>query len=171
MQRVNRVLDKPTANKLDNIHKQLESFFGLTKEEYTNTRAPNVVNIRFIGCYVALNIEKIDIEFVAESFGRDRTTMYHMLKQIDNWQLLRLQYSSEYETLNSFISFYKGYDNGEVRVYLVDDVDDDEMSNDEFMLNAEAVGLVYSLLGFQEAYNNREFIYTSYSIRILNSQT
>jgi hypothetical protein len=170
MEKVKRVLDKPTANKLDNIHKQLESFFGLTKEEYLDTRAANAVIIRFIGCHVALEVERVDIEFVAQSFGRDRTTIYHMIKQVDVWQSMRLQYSSEYETLNSFVSFYKGYNNGEVRVYMVDDEDDDEMSNDEFILHAEAAGRVYSLSGFESAYNNREFVYTSYSIRILNSQ-
>jgi len=168
MERVKRILDTPSANKLENLHKQLESFFGLTRDEYLSTRANNTVNIRFIGCYVALAIERIDIEFVADSFKRDRTSTYHMMKKVDLWQTMNANYQNEYEMLTSFINFYKGYNKTEVRVYMVDDEDSDQMTDDEFILNAEAMGTVYSLLGFQEAYNNRKFVYVDYSIRILS---
>lgn len=167
MTKSKRVLDKPTADKLEKIHSQLESYFGVSKETYTSTQVTNMVIIRNIGCYVSLELEKINQDLVAQSFGRDRTTMYHMLRTVDCWLDLPAQYPNEYTMLTGFISAYKGHVNKELRVYLVDDEDDDEMTDEEFMLNAEAVGKVYSLTGFQEAYNNREFVFSQYSIRII----
>jgi hypothetical protein len=167
MTKAKRLLDKPTADKLEKIHSQLESYFGVSREDYTSNQIINMVIIRNIGCYVALELEKINQDLVAQSFKRDRTTMYHMLKTVDTWFDLPAQYPNEYSTVTGFISSYKGHTDKELRVYLVDDEDDDEMTDDEFMLNAEAVGKVYTLAGFQEAYNNREFVFTQYSIRII----
>jgi len=167
MERSKFMLDKPTADKLEKIHTQLESYFGISREDYTSNQIANMVFIRNIGAYVALEIEKLNQELVAASFRRDRTTIYHMLKSVEAWQDMPNQYQNEYTMLTEFIAAYKGYVNKELRVYLVDDEDDDEMTDEEFILNAEAVGKVYSLIGFQEAYNNREFVFTQYSIRII----
>ena len=167
MERSKFMLDKPTADKLEKIHTQLESYFGISREDYTGSQVANMVFIRNIGAYVALGIEKLNQELVAKSFKRDRTTIYHMLKTVEDWQDLPNEYPNEYNMLTGFIAAYKGYENKELRVYLVDDEDDNEMTDEEFMLNAEAVGKVYSLIGFQEAYNNREFVFTKYSIRII----
>lgn len=167
MTKTKKLLDKPTADKLEKIHSQLESYFDIPREIYTGTHVTNMVIIRNIGCYVSLELEKISQDFVAQSFKRDRTTIYHMLRTVECWLDLPAQYPNEYTMLTGFISAYKGHVDKELRVYLVDDEDDDEMTDEEFMLNAEAVGKVYSLTGFQEAYNNREFVFSQYSIRII----
>lgn len=167
MENVERIIDKKSAEKLEHIHQQLELYFGMTKDEYLKTRAKNLVRIRYIGCYVAIAIENVDLDLVAISFGKDRTTMYHMHSQVQAWLEYKTSYPTAYETLTSFIDYYKSYGSGEVRVYMVDDEDDDEMTDDEFVLHAEAVGKVYTLNGFEQAYNNREFLYTDYTIRIL----
>jgi CYTH domain-containing protein len=167
MEKVKRIIDKKSSDKLEYIHQQLESYFGMTRDEYLTTRTKNLVRIRFIGCYLAVKIENIDIELAAMSFGRDRTSMYHMLRQVEIWLEYKTSHPIDYEAFSTFIDFYKSYNSGEIRVYLVDDEDDDEMSDDEFILHAEATGKVYSLNGFEQAYNNREFVYTNYTIRIL----
>lgn len=162
------LISKPIQDKLNHLHTQLEKFFGVSREEYLNSASNNMINVKYIGCYVGMTIEKINPTTVAFDFKRDRTTMYHVMSKVEGWVDFPHMYAEESGLLNSFLDFYKGHTTTELRVYLVDDEDDDEMTDQEFILNAEATGKVYSLAGFQEAYNNREFVFTQYSIRILN---
>jgi hypothetical protein len=58
----------------------------------------------------------------------------------------------------------------ETRVYVVDGSthNTSSLSDSQFQILAEGLGMVYSLKGFQKAFNNREFFFITDEIRFIN---
>jgi hypothetical protein len=94
------------SERLDRLHKAIEEFFSVKREDYLSTRKIDKVLIRNIGIYTGVTVAKIDKYAVMASFGKDRSMYYHVINAIDDWFSAEVYYAEELQTLRSFVEFY-----------------------------------------------------------------
>lgn len=98
--------DQTSRIKVEKIHECLERFFLVKREVYLTSRKQSLVMIRNIGVYVANIIAKVNRNVVMDSFKRDRTMFYHVIKVVECWFDAERFYKEELEALRGFLEFY-----------------------------------------------------------------